>query len=60
VCHLIVCRWLALYVPLNSMQVIGPVYAIATCLHLITCALPGHELRLLTWDPVGTSSNTVT
>jgi hypothetical protein len=60
ICHLVVCRWMALYVPLNSMQVIGPVYAIATCLRLITCALPGNVLQLLTRDPVGTSSNTVT
>ena len=34
-------------------------YAIATFLHLITCALPGHVLQLLMPDPVGTSRNTV-
>jgi hypothetical protein len=50
VCHLIVCSWLALFVPFTNMQVVGPVYVIATCFLLITCALPGNVFQLLTRD----------
>jgi hypothetical protein len=28
VCHLIVCSWLALFVPFTNMQMVGPVCAI--------------------------------
>jgi len=48
VCHLIVCSWLAVFVPFTNLQVVGPMYASAICLHLITCALLGHVLQLLT------------